>query len=61
LIGQLARDQGTVRNHDVQDLLGLGSNWASTLLGRAAERGVIKLPDGAKARGRSTRRRPIVT
>lgn len=54
LIGQLARTQGTVRNRDVQDLLGLGSNRASVLLGRAAEQGVLKLPDGVKARGRST-------
>lgn len=59
LIAELARTQGTVRNRDVQDLLGLGSNWASTLLGRAAEQGFIKLPDGVKARGRSTYYVPV--
>ncbi|MGI8730300.1 MAG: ATP-binding protein [Solirubrobacteraceae bacterium] len=54
LIARLARSQGTVRNRDVQDLLGLGSNWASQLLRRAAEEGYIKLASGAKARGRGT-------
>ncbi|MGE4425056.1 MAG: ATP-binding protein [Solirubrobacteraceae bacterium] len=54
LIAELARRQGTIRNRDVQDLLGLRSNWASSLLGRAAEQGFIELGPGAKARGRGT-------
>jgi len=59
LIAELARSQGTVRNRDVQDLLGLSSNWASTLLGRTAEQGFIELGEGAKPRGRSTYYVPV--
>jgi ATP-dependent DNA helicase RecG len=59
LIAELARSQGTVRNRDVQDLLGLGSNWASVLLGRAAEQGFIELPEGVNPRGRSTYYVPV--
>jgi ATP-dependent DNA helicase RecG len=54
LIAGLARSQGTVRNRDVQDLLGASSTWASQLLGRAAEQGFIELGKGAKGKGRST-------
>jgi ATP-dependent DNA helicase RecG len=53
-ISRLAREQGNVRNKDVQDLLGVSPNRASDLLTLAAQEGLIQLADGAKPTGRGT-------
>ena len=52
LIEQLARKQGSVRNQDVQDLLGVAAPRASQLLRRTEEDGRIRLAPGAQRRGR---------
>ena len=54
LVRDLAARQGTIRNRDVQDLLGVGDVRASTLLQRAESEGLIELGPGAKPRGRGT-------
>lgn len=53
-IARLAREQGNVRNKDVQDLLGVSPNRASDLLALAAQEGLIQLADNAKPTGRGT-------
>ena len=52
LVQQLARAQGSVRNQDVQDLLGLAVVRASQVLKEAERQGRIKLGPGSAARGR---------
>ena len=52
LVEELARAQGSVRNQDVQDLLGLASVRASQVLKETERRGGIKLGPGSSARGR---------
>jgi ATP-dependent DNA helicase RecG len=54
LIERLAREQGSVRNQDVQDLLGVASPRASQLLRRAEADGRIRLAPGAQPTGRGT-------
>lgn len=54
LVGRLARDQGIVRNRDVQDLLGVTQPRASQILARAADEGLIELAPGARPTGRGT-------
>ena len=53
LVEELARAQGSVRNQDVQDLLGLASARSSNVLKEAERQGRIKLGPGSAARGRS--------
>ena len=55
LVADLAAQQATVRNQDVQDLLGVAQIRASQILQRAVTEGRIKLAPGSKPRGRSTR------
>lgn len=52
LIEGLAKRQGSVRNSDVQDLLGVTAGRASQLLSQAEREGFIALAPGAKRRGR---------
>jgi ATP-dependent DNA helicase RecG len=52
LVESLARSQGSVRNQDVQDLLGLTSVRSSEILKEAERQGRIKLGPGSAARGR---------
>ncbi|HMJ03006.1 MAG TPA: hypothetical protein VK506_08685, partial [Conexibacter sp.] len=54
LIERLARDQGSIRNRDVQDLLGVTPPRASQLLRSAEEEGRIRLAPGAQPTGRGT-------
>jgi len=54
LIERLAREQGSVRNQDVQDLLGVASPRASQLLRRTEADGRIRLAPGAQPTGRGT-------
>ncbi len=54
LIERLAREQGSVRNQDVQDLLGVASPRASQLLRRAEADGRIHLAPDALPTGRGT-------
>ncbi|HST43573.1 MAG TPA: ATP-binding protein [Conexibacter sp.] len=54
LVAQLAVQQGSVRNRDVQDLLGVNQPRASQILRRAVQDGELRLADGAKATGRGT-------
>ena len=54
LVARLAEDQGSVRNHDVQDLLGVNQPRASQILRRAVEDGRLVLAAGARATGRGT-------
>ncbi|HEY0638622.1 MAG TPA: ATP-binding protein [Pseudonocardiaceae bacterium] len=54
LIAEIAGRNGSVRNADVQDLLGVESVRASELLRAAVDSGVLTLAPGVKARGRST-------
>jgi ATP-dependent DNA helicase RecG len=54
LIERLAREQGSVRNQDVQDLLGVNSPRASQLLRRTESDGRIRLAPGARPTGRGT-------
>lgn len=52
LVEELARSQGSVRNQDVQDLLGLATVRASQILKEAERQRRIKLGPGSAARGR---------
>ena len=52
LVEALAQTQGSVRNQDVQDLLGLSSVRSSQVLKEAEQQGRIKLGPGSAARGR---------
>ena len=52
LVEELARARGSVRNQDVQDLLGLAVVRASQVLKEAEHQGRIKLGPGSAARGR---------
>lgn len=52
-IKALVGKQGSIRNADVQDLLGVSSTRASQLLAAAEGVGAIQLAPGAKRRGRS--------
>jgi len=54
LIAELARQQAEVRNHDVQDVLGLTSARASQLLKRAQSEGAIRLGPRSSPIGRGT-------
>jgi hypothetical protein len=54
LIERLAREQGSIRNQDVQDLLGVASPRASQLLRRTEADGRIRLAPGAQPTGRGT-------
>ncbi len=54
LIERLAREQGSIRNRDVQDLLGVASPRASQLLRRAEADGLIRLAPRARPTGRGT-------
>jgi ATP-dependent DNA helicase RecG len=54
LVERLARQQGIVRNQDVQDLLGVNQPRASQILRRATEDGKIRLAPGARPTGRGT-------
>ena len=53
LVEALARTQGSVRNQDVQDLLGLTGVRSSQVLKEAEQQGRIKLGPDSAARGRS--------
>jgi len=59
LIERLAREQGSVRNRDVQDLLGVASPRASQLLRRAEADGRIRLAPDALPTGRGTYYVPV--
>ena len=51
----LASQQGSVSNQDVQDLLGVKSGRATSLLKMGTDSGRLALAPGAQARGRSAR------
>src|SRR5262249_46139980 len=54
LVVDLAVTRGSVRNQDVQDLLGVNQPRASQILKRAVDEGAIRLAPGARPTGRGT-------
>lgn len=54
IIATVAREQGSVRNSDVQDLLGISVTRASNLLTAAVKAEELMLAPGSKATGRGT-------